>query len=109
MAAFFLQKEHGQMHLLKLMKLLYLADRESFIRFDCSISGDKYFSMRHGPVLSGTKELMNGDCQSMENGWSSWIDDKADHKLALTKSKQHTTTDDLDELSIANLEVLETR
>jgi uncharacterized phage-associated protein len=57
-AAFFLPKEGGEMFLLKLMKLLYLSERESFARFECSISGDKFYSLPHGPVLSRTKELI---------------------------------------------------
>lgn len=107
MAAFFLQKEGGQMYLLKLMKLLYLSERESFARFECSICGDKFYSLPHGPVLSRTKELMDGEQKSSIFGWSSWITDKANHMLGLKKDKANFKIDDLNELSGSDIEILE--
>ena len=49
----------GEMNLLKLMKELYLIDRESIKERDSSVSGDVFFSMRHGPVLSYTLNMLN--------------------------------------------------
>lgn len=49
----------GEMSLLKLMKELYLIDRESIKERDSSISGDEFFSLRHGPVLSYTLNMLN--------------------------------------------------
>lgn len=106
-ATFFLQKEGGKMCLLKLMKLLYLSERESFARFEYSISGDKFYSLPHGPVLSRTKELMDGEQKSSRNGWNSWITDKANHKLGLKKDKLNISIDELTELSASDLEVIE--
>ena len=60
MAAFFLnQTSEKQMSRLKLMKLLYLAERESVRYSGFSMSDDKFLSMPHGPVLSMTLELMS--------------------------------------------------
>lgn len=42
------------MEYLRLIKLLYMADRESWDRFGRPITGDNYVSMDHGPVLSQT-------------------------------------------------------
>ena len=47
------------MSLLKLMKELYLIDRESIKERDSSVSGDEFFSLRHGPVLSYTLNMLN--------------------------------------------------
>ena len=53
MAAFFLgQLLDRKMPHLKLMKLLYLSDREAVRAFGWPISGDRLVSMPHGPVLS---------------------------------------------------------
>lgn len=106
-AAFFLQKEGGEMNILKLMKLLYLSERESFARFGCSISGDKFYSLPHGPVLSRTKELMDGEQESCQNGWSSWIIDKAKHIIGLKKNKLNISIDKFNELSSSDLEVIQ--
>ena len=54
MAAYLLQKRGGRMAYIKLMKLLYLADREYMISYGDSMSGDRAVSMKNGPVLSQT-------------------------------------------------------
>ena len=88
---------------LKLMKLLYLADREAVRNFGLPISGDKMVSMPHGPVLSMTLNLMDGDVESCPGGWEAWISDKENHELSL---RQPLNPEDLDELAPAELEVL---
>ena len=57
-ASLLLQLAGGQMEYLKLIKLLYYADRESLDRLGRPISGDHYFSMRLGPVLSKVYDLI---------------------------------------------------
>jgi len=92
------------MNYLKLMKLLYLADRESLRRHGEPISGDRYVSMDHGPVLSQTLNLINGAVEAEQKGWSHWIADKADYEVSL---RRRVSRDALDELSEADLVVLE--
>lgn len=97
---------HGdRMSHLKLMKLLYLADREAMGRYGAPISGDRIVAMPHGPVLSMTLNLMDGDVESSSGGWDSLISDKENHELSL---KRTITNDDLYELSQADIDVLET-
>jgi hypothetical protein len=43
------------------MKLVYLADREHFIRHGVAITGDRQCAMPYGPVPSHTLDLLNGD------------------------------------------------
>lgn len=57
-AAHLLHLRGGQMHYLKLLKLLYIADREALHRWGIPISHDNYASMDHGPVLSQTYNLI---------------------------------------------------
>lgn len=104
MAAYLLHKRGGRMSHLKLMKLLYLADREAMAAYGSPISGDHMVAMPHGPVLSMTLNLMDGDVESAVNGWESWITGKENNELSL---KHNVTVDDLDELSQADLDVLE--
>lgn len=106
MAAFFLgQSQDGRMSHLKLMKLLYLADREAVRSFGWPISGDRLVSMPHGPVLSMTLNLMDGDVESHEGGWEEWISDKENHELSLRRPLDLSK---LDELAPAELDVLST-
>jgi hypothetical protein len=51
----------GRMHYLKLIKLMYLVDREALIRWGWSMTGDRYVSMVHGQVLSGTYDLIRDE------------------------------------------------
>lgn len=66
-AAFFVLREVGAIHALKLSNLLYLADREHLNRHDMPILFDIFVSMPHGPVTSLTLNYIGG----MENdpGW----------------------------------------
>ena len=101
-SAYFLLKSENTMPILKLQKLLYLADRESMDRYDLPITFDHMVSMPHGPVLSVTLNLINGYIDS--EVWKDLISDKADHAVALAKK---VVIDDLDELSRVDIEILD--
>lgn len=58
-AARFLKLRGGRMSYLKLMKLLYLADRKALIELGRPITYDAFYSMPRGPVLSRTLDLMS--------------------------------------------------
>ena len=104
MAAFFLgQLPERKMAHLKLMKLLYLSDREAVRAFGWPISGDRLVSMPHGPVLSQTLNLMDGDVESQPGGWEEWISDKENHELSLRQPLEVTA---LDGLAPAEIDVL---
>lgn len=103
MAAFFLTRAEGQLPHLKLIKLMYLADRESMARFDVPMSEDRAVSMPHGPVLSNTLNLIKGTLQS--DAWSQWVSPLANHEVHLVRSIR--AWDDLDELSAADISVMD--
>ena len=82
-AALFLLKAGGPMPHLKLMKLLYIADRESYRRHSSPITGDEMVSMPHGPVLSHTLDLMKGAASSAPDGWSRYVCRVNQHAVTL--------------------------
>jgi len=57
-AARLLRNRGGRMSYMKLIKLLYLADREALARWGRPITTDTYVSMKHGPVLSQVLDLI---------------------------------------------------
>jgi len=59
-AAFLIHLSGGRMRYIKLLKLLYYADREAFARWERPITYDNYVSMDYGPVLSSTYALIKG-------------------------------------------------
>ncbi|MGA9642073.1 MAG: Panacea domain-containing protein [Terriglobales bacterium] len=70
-AGFFLKLRGGQMHYIKLIKLLYLADREALIRWGLPFTTDRHVSMDHGPVVSGILNLITDD--RPKPVWSKYI------------------------------------
>jgi uncharacterized phage-associated protein len=107
-AAFLLHRSGGQLPLIKLMKLLYLAERKSLELYGVPITGDKLVSMPNGPVLSKTYDHMNGAAMSEPGGWDSWISDRAEHMVALLDpSMIRTPEQDLLQLSDSDLEMLQ--
>jgi uncharacterized phage-associated protein len=51
-AAWFIKQAGGSMNVIKLSKLIYIADREALKRWGRPIIGGYYSSMDHGPVIS---------------------------------------------------------
>ena len=106
-AACLLHRAGGKLPLLKLMKLMYLAERLSLKRYGDTITGDAFVSMPHGPVLSMTYDHMNGALASEDGGWDTWVSDRADNAVALRdESMIRTPEDDLTALSDTDLECL---
>lgn len=82
-AAFLLRLRGGRMHYLKLIKLLYLADREALLRWGVPITTDRYVSMDHGPVTSKIYNLIvdEGD----KPFWSQYVSDPTDYQVSLVQ------------------------
>lgn len=110
-AAYLLYKAGGKMEHLKLMKLLYLADRLSWQERDYSISGDDYYSLPYGPVLSNTLNLMRGESITLYNGsqseWMKWIADKENHTVSIVKEFDEADEYFFDCLSKSDEEILD--
>lgn len=60
-AARLLDLRGGAMSFVKLVKLLYLADREALIRWGCTITTDRHLSLDNGPVVSRIYDLVQDE------------------------------------------------
>ena len=105
-AAYLLFLAGGRLPLIKLLKLMYLAERASLREFGELITGDHLVSMDHGPVLSRTYSRMNGTSRGAENGWDKWVSDRADHYLELRDRTMVRSSADLKALSRSDLQML---
>lgn len=103
-AAWFIAKQGGTMPHLKLIKLMYLAERAALQAHGQPLTGDRFVAMPHGPVLSLTLDHINDAVSSEQDGWDSWISDKANHTVGLVRD---VNRDALDEISDADIHVLE--
>ena len=63
---YLLKKYDNRLNYTKLIKLLYLADREAFKETGLSLTGDVYYSLDNGPVLSGLLDLIHGKYTNKE-------------------------------------------
>jgi len=81
-AAFLLKRHNGFITRKRLLKLLYIADRELIQSTHRPLTGDKPVAMDHGPVLSKTYDLLKGETRGYEN-WNRFIQQVAPytHKL----------------------------
>lgn len=79
---------------LKLIKLLYLLDREAFVRFGRPVTHDSYSNMPHGPVPSFTLDRINEPEESVGSYWDTYIAPKANHEVSL-RDRQGVPSDQL--------------
>lgn len=100
--SFFASKsDDNHIEILKVIKLVYLADRESLKTYGFPVLDEQRVSMPHGPVNSLTYSFINGE---MENaGWSEFLLDRDNHRVSVKPGAPQ----DWDELSEADLECLE--
>ena len=101
-AAYFLLREGGTMATLKLMKLMYLADRDYLLKYGSLLTGDAYASLPHGPVLSQT---LNAARLGIDQNWNGMIEDIGGYRKK--KKNRDISVDDLDCLSKASTGILD--
>jgi uncharacterized phage-associated protein len=102
-AAFFARKEGGAINLLKLVKLIYLANRRAMEKYDYPLIDDYLVSMDQGPVNSTVYDYMNGVRQERED-WEEFVTGRTGYTVGLRH--RALSTKDLDELSDADLGIL---
>lgn len=103
MAAYFLIKSGFQIAHIKLLKLLYLAERKAMAKWGCSMSGDRFVSMPHGPVMSQTYDLIKGHSPE-QSFWNKWIKGEKNYEVSLDGS---VNIEYLDELSRSEMKILD--
>ena len=72
-SAYLLKKANKSMPYLKLIKLLYIADKEMLLEHGIVITCDQYYAMPHGPVLSTTYDLIKGTGLPESSTWRTYI------------------------------------
>ena len=101
-AARLLKLRGGEMSCMKLIKLLYIVDREALVRWGRPVTTDRYVSMDRGPVLSRTLNLITDGPAPGEKGvWNEFISEPNDYRVRLLKDAP------VDELSDAEMALIE--
>jgi uncharacterized phage-associated protein len=100
--AYLMQQEHGKLDMFVSIKMLYLADKNAFVSWGKSITGDTFVSMPRGPVLSKTYNLFKGTGTAKDRReWNSYFSETVNNSIRLLKPAN------IDKLSEEEMEVLE--
>ena len=91
----------GQVTKLKLVKLLYIADRDHFLQHGTPITGDKQYALPLGPVPSRTLDMLNGQIPESEECYRRVHQD--DYTFTV---KEEATVDLLSESELAVLDAV---
>ena len=103
-AARLLSNNGGRMNYMKLIKLLYLIDREALNRWGRPVSTDRYVSMDHGPVLSSILDLINHGAEpGTKSPWMELISAPEKYDVRLRSAEPPAD----DELSKAEEELID--
>jgi uncharacterized phage-associated protein len=100
----YILRKHGQrLNYTKLIKLLYLSDKEALKDTHQTITGDDYVCMDNGPVLSHLYDLIKGRCRDQKKQ-SLW-----DSRFLCSNYELIAATDRIpdDELSVFEKEILD--
>lgn len=94
-AASFIRLCGGKLNYMKLIKLMYLAERLALLNWGRPITYDSYFSLKHGPILSTTLDLINeGKQPNSDHIWFKHVSAPKDYEVTLF---QDCPADDLSE------------
>ncbi len=85
-AAYLIQKHGTSITRMRLLKLLYFADRASILTYGHPICGGTYVSMEHGPVLSEAYNCIKEDC-FIETGsyWSTHLKGAGERNIEISQ------------------------
>lgn len=101
-AARFLTLRGGRMSYLKLIKLLYLLDREALLRWGRPVTTDRYVSMDNGPVVSRIYNLIREEpAPGTDTIWRHYISVPNNYEVSLIAALE------TDELSPAEESLIE--
>jgi uncharacterized phage-associated protein len=101
-AAFLVRLNGGQMDMVSLTKILYLADRKCLVQRGRPITGDRMVSMPHGPVLSRIyDQIKMGRPEGEDQTWCEYLSERQGNVLSLKQADP--STDELSEYERAVL------
>ena len=82
-AAHLLQLHGGKLNYMRLIKLLYLADRAALLKCGQPITGDAMFSLPHGAILSNILNLASTGEAEGDSPWFELISEPAHYAVQL--------------------------
>lgn len=103
-AAFLLQLAGGTLEILKLTKLLYLAERRSYELYGEPLTGSTPYALQQGPVLSEIYDRTKST-ENLNGIWREWIKGRFGNNIVLNRPIVDTG-EELSALSRADFKVM---
>jgi uncharacterized phage-associated protein len=76
----------GKADVLKLVKMLYVADRTALTGWHRTITGDAFVAMDNGPVLSAVYDLIKGKGSAeLQQIWGEYVGERVGNNVTLKK------------------------
>ena len=83
-AGYLLSLAGGRISILKLVKMLYYADRLALECWHRTITGDEFYSLPEGPIVSTAYDLMKGEGpEGLQAKWFCFIQPRQGNMIAL--------------------------
>ena len=83
-AGYLLSLGNGRLSILKLVKMLYYADRMALECWHRTITGDAFYSLPEGPIVSTAYNLMKGEGpKNLQEKWFCFIQPRQGNTIAL--------------------------
>jgi len=102
--ALLMKHEGGQLDMFLGLKMLYLADKKALIEWGKTITGDKFVSMKRGPILSNVYNLFKGDAAAKkQREWDAYFSPRVNNSIQL----RDNVNVDIGVLSKREMETLE--
>lgn len=92
------------MKYLKLIKLLYLADREALLRWGRPITTDRYVSMDNGPVVSRIYSLISEEPEpNVDSYWRKYIKSASDWDVEIVGDPSDDELSQMEEMLLSEI------
>lgn len=101
-AAYFTCLSKSKIDKLKLIKLMYLSERESINKRRRPMFFDEFYSIKDGPICSDALNALNGDLDT--NIWGGYL--KLDNRKTISLVDNYRK-EDLSEVSVSDFSILE--
>jgi uncharacterized phage-associated protein len=102
---YIVSKNEGRVNYTKLIKLLYLADRKALIEWGFTITGDRYYALKNGPILSKTLDFVKGNAEpEIQAIWDEYF---YTDQYSLIGEKTNRPNDSLSEIEIEILKEID--
>jgi uncharacterized phage-associated protein len=101
-AGYLLSLGNGSLSILKLVKMLYYADRLALECWHRTITGDAFYSLPEGPIVSTAYDLMKGEGpEQLQEKWFTFIQPRHGNTIALKQMPDTSFLSDAEKETLA--------